>query len=240
VKKFLTALSFLWGGLLLSEKSRSASGGPHPVNDSLKSEQVIIVVTDDWNSIRATLYCVEKIKGRWLIQFSFPAVVGSKGMADDKTEGDMKSPSGIFHLGPAFGYADKTKARWIHLPYVRGSDTLICVDDGASRFYNHLIDSNSLPADWHSHEDMHQKDDAYKWGLFVQYNAHPVVKGKGSCIFLHIWENERTGTAGCTAMEEKNLIRLLRWIQAEKVPLLVQYPKSVYKKIGSEYHLPLL
>jgi L,D-peptidoglycan transpeptidase YkuD (ErfK/YbiS/YcfS/YnhG family) len=87
---------------------------------------------------------------------------------------------------------------------------------------------------------MHQKDDAYKWGLFVQYNAHPVVKGKGSCIFLHIWENERTGTAGCTAMEEKNLIRLLRWIQAEKVPLLVQYPKSVYKKIGSEYHLPLL
>jgi L,D-peptidoglycan transpeptidase YkuD (ErfK/YbiS/YcfS/YnhG family) len=228
------------GGLMLSEKSRSANSKPDPLKDSLKSEQLIIVETDDWNSIRATLYCVERIKGKWLIQFSFPAVVGKTGMANDKSEGDMKSPSGIFHLGPAFGYADKSQALWIRLPYVRGSDTLICVDDGASRFYNRLIDSNSRPADWKSHEEMHQKDDAYKWGIFVQYNTHPVTKGKGSCIFLHIWENERTGTAGCTAMEEKNLVRLLHWIQAKKDPLLVQYPKSVYKRIGPQYQLPIL
>ncbi|HEY4935361.1 MAG TPA: L,D-transpeptidase family protein [Puia sp.] len=236
MKKLLTGLLFLCAGLFHFEKSYAV--GLHPATDSLKSDQLIIVVTDNWNSIRATLYCVEKIKGKWLIQFSFPAVVGSKGIAVDKIEGDMKCPAGIFHLGPAFGYADKNQAIWIRLPYIRASDTLICVDDGASRYYNQLINSDSLPADWHSHEDMHLKDDEYKWGVFVQYNFQPVKKGNGSCIFLHIWVKDSEGTAGCTAMEEKNLLKLLRWIQSKKNPLLVQYPKSVYKKIATDYNLP--
>lgn len=209
----------------------------HP-QDSLKSEQLIIVLTDSWNSIRATLYGVEKIRNNWVIQFSFPVVLGHKGIAIDKSEGDLKSPAGIFHLGPAFGYANKKEVSWIRIPYICASDTLICVDDAGSHFYNQLIDSNSSPKDWHSHEEMHRKDNAYAWGLFVQYNVKPVAKGKGSCIFLHIWENDHEGTAGCTAMEESNLLKLLRWIQADKNPQLMQYPIAEYKKVAAGYKLP--
>jgi L,D-peptidoglycan transpeptidase YkuD (ErfK/YbiS/YcfS/YnhG family) len=238
MKESITVLLFFCSGLLSSLKLYSAI--PHPLSskDSLKSEQLIIVLTDNLNSIRAKVYCVEKKDGKWVTQFSFPVVVGEKGMTPDKSEGDLKAPSGIFDLGPAFGYADKKDATWIHMRYLQATDTLICVDDAGSRYYNQLIDSNAVSSDWHSRELMHLKKIYYKWGIFVQYNFQPAIKGKGSCIFIHIWGNENEGTEGCTAMEEKNILKLLHWIQAEKNPKLVQYQIDEYKKIAAEYKLP--
>jgi L,D-peptidoglycan transpeptidase YkuD (ErfK/YbiS/YcfS/YnhG family) len=105
----------------------------------LPSTQLIVVVAKDWNTVGARLYAFEKQKGSWQLRFSFPAVVGQKGMAmgegmlsikipdaPQKIEGDLKSPAGIFNLGPAFGYAAKNEAIWIHLPYVCATDTLVC------------------------------------------------------------------------------------------------------------------
>ncbi len=146
--------------------------------------------------------------------------------APQKKEGDMKSPAGIFFLGPAFGYAAKSEAKWIHIPYVRATDTLICVDDPNSGMYNKLVRTDAAVIDWKSHEEMHRKDEDYKWGIFVQHNDHPVKAAMGSCIFLHIWEGASLGTAGCTAMEEKNILELLHWIRADKHPLLVQFPET--------------
>ena len=238
MKNLYAGLLIFCGGFMVSIKAYSANQWSDFPKDSLKSEQLIIVLSDDWNSIRAKLYCVEKIKGKWVTQFSFPVVVGNKGMSIDKTEGDLKAPAGIFSLGPAFGYANKKDAQWIRMRYLQTTDTLICVDDGGSRFYNQLVDTNSLSVDWHSREIMHRKDIYYKWGIFVQYNAQPAIKGKGSCIFVHIWGNENEGTEGCTAMEEKNILKLLHWIQSDKNPLLVQYPTATYKKIAADYQLP--
>ena len=64
--------------------------------------------------------------------------------------------------------------------------------------------------------------------------------GNGSCIFMHIWENDHSGTAGCTAMTEANLLKILNWIRAEKHPLLVQFPKNEYDKIKDRFELPKL
>ena len=107
MKYSIAGLLFICLGFMSSVKSYSASPYPLFPEDSLKSEQLIIVLTDNRNSIRAKLFCVEKKEGKWVTQFSFPVVVGEKGMTPDKSEGDLKAPSGIFNLGPAFGYADK-------------------------------------------------------------------------------------------------------------------------------------
>jgi D-alanyl-D-alanine dipeptidase len=85
---------------------------------------------------------------------------------------------------------------------------------------------------------MHRRDDDYKWGIFVQQNMNPIKKANGSCIFLHIWESEEEGTAGCTAMEEKNMVRILRWIRTKKHPVLAQFPRDVYKSIRTTFSLP--
>jgi D-alanyl-D-alanine dipeptidase len=221
------------------------------LREPLPASQLIIVVAKDWNDIHAKLYAFEKRKTVWHLQFSFGAVIGERGMAmgegiakisitgaPQKREGDMKSPAGIFLLGPAFGYASRHTTDWIHISYVEATDTLVCVDDPQSVQYNEMIKSDTVKKDWNSQEDMHRKDHDYEWGLFVQHNHHPVKSGMGSCIFLHIWGGAEKGTAGCTAMEENNILKLLHWIRADKRPMLVQFPEHVYKKIQKDFLLP--
>ena len=155
-----------------------------------------------------------------------------------KKEGDLKSPAGIFTIGAAFGYADHKDAQWIKTPYIKATDTLICVDDLRSAHYNTLVNNDPAKSDWQSFEEMHRKDDYYKWGLFINHNAPGTIAGNGSCIFMHIWENDHTGTTGCTAMAEDNLLKILRWIDASRHPLLVQIPKTAYAKLAAGYQLP--
>ena len=247
-KKIIRVLLFaIMPGLFI----QGMTTGNKRFSRDLPCEQLIIVVAKNWNTVGAQLYAFEKQKGNWRRRFSFPVVVGQNGMAigegirkmklpdaPQKNEGDMKSPAGIFYLGPAFGYASAREANWLRFPYVRATDTLICIDDPYSASYNKMVGSDTVKMDWKSHEEMHRKDEDYKWGIFVHHNDDPVKKFLGSCIFLHIWEGANEGTAGCTAMEEKNILILLHWIRADRNPLLVQFPEAVYKKIREEYRLP--
>jgi hypothetical protein len=69
MKQSITMLLFFCLGLMSSVKLYSASPNPLTKEDSLNSEQLIIVLTDHWNSIRAKLFCVEKKGGKWVTQF---------------------------------------------------------------------------------------------------------------------------------------------------------------------------
>ncbi len=253
MKKFPVIVCFFAGCMLISMKDLSSYGISVTCQDSIRSGQLVIVMTENWNNVNAKLYAFEKIEGKWVMQFSFPAVVGKNGLAAGdrssrenmegttfKKEGDMKAPAGLFFLGPAFGYAKKSDITWIQIPYLQATEDLICVDDSNSREYNHLISKSSGGTDWKSHEEMQLPSDEYKWGMFVQYNINPVEAGRGSCIFLHVWDSESEGTAGCTAMEEKNILRLLHWLRSDKSPMLIQFPESEYRKISTRYQLPEL
>ena len=94
--------------------------------------------------------------------------------------------------------------------------------------------------DWKSSEKMFTITPEYDLGVFVGYNSFPVEKGRGSCIFLHIWKDSITGTAGCTAMERRNMETLLTWLSPAKNPYLVQMPKEIYEKRRKEWKLPKL
>ena len=52
-------------------------------------------------------------------------------------------------------------------------------------------------------------NELYKYGAVINYNTNPIIKGKGSAIFLHIWRNENEVTAGCVATSEKNLLTFI-------------------------------
>jgi D-alanyl-D-alanine dipeptidase len=224
--------------------------------DTLRSStQMIEVTTADWGAVEGVLVRYERARGgkRWK-QVGDPVtvVVGRSGMgwgvgalptdsAHDphdpvKKEGDGKSPAGVFALSTAFGYAPQPEAGW-RMPYMALTPSVECVDDSASRFYNRVLDRNTVSPDWHSSEQMRRSDEAYRVGLVVEHNTPP-TPGSGSCIFLHIWFGRGQGTSGCTAMPQEQVEILLAWLDPARSPMLVQLPDAQYKKLKRNWHLP--
>jgi D-alanyl-D-alanine dipeptidase len=217
-----------------------------------RSRQCIVVVAPNWNAKTGVLRAFERKSSRSAWQLHGPAisvVLGKKGMAwgrgvaefggtGGKVEGDNKAPAGIFRLGPAFGYAPKSAARWIKLSYVPLTKQTEGIDDPRSRYYNRLVDrSRVAKVDWQSSEQMLRADNLYKWGVVVAHNS-PARPGAGSCIFLHIWKDSRSATAGCTAMPEQDLVNLLRWLDPTARPVLVQMPRPEYEAARAKFRLP--
>ena len=129
-------------------------------------------------------------------------------------------------------------ARWVKLPYLALSKQIEGIDDPRSRYYNQLVDRSKVArVDWRTSEQMLRNDDLYKWGIVVEHNraARP---GAGSCIFLHVWKGPASPTAGCTAMPENEIVKLLRWLDPAAHPILVQMPRSSYPAFQSKFRLP--
>lgn len=217
--------------------------------------QAVMVTTRDWESFRGTarLYERKDAGSKWKkVGDDFPVVIGRNGMGIDesdgwdvhlsdipKREGDGKSPAGIIPLTYAFGRPQKPAD--LMLDYRRLAESTECVDDVKSSHYNKLVDRYQVGNfDWKSSEKMLEVGDQYDLGVFVAYNSYPAVPGFGSCIFLHIWKNSETGTAGCTAMSRENLERILKWLDPAKNPHLIQMPMEAYPYHRKKWNLPKL
>ena len=218
-----------------------------------KSLQIVVVITKDWNAVtgKAQLFERKNENAEWkAVDESFTVVVGRSGLAwggelangaatKIKQEGDGNSPAGMFPLTAAFGTS--TKSSKFLMPYTKLDQFTECVDDVKSSSYNKIVNRMQVGNfDWKSSERMLTILPQYELGVFVGYNSFPVEKAKGSCIFLHIWKDASTGTAGCTAMERRNLELLVSWISAAKNPYLVQLPENIYKSSRKSWNLPKL
>ena len=182
-----------------------------------KSRQLVLATNRDRLSVLVTIQALEKTRGFW--QPVFPPFVGSigeKGFAaiDEKREGDGKSPSGIFRLGAAFGYLPSVVTK---MPYRQATNDDYWVDDVNSADYNKWVKGKPSAASW---ERMKREDDQYKYGIVIEYNTNPVIKGKGSAIFLHVWKDGKP-TAGCVAMSEEIVLKILAWLDPAKEPLII-------------------
>lgn len=177
-------------------------------------------------------------------------MVGKKGLgwSDDarmkaetqphKVEGDGKAPAGIFELTSAFGSAAE-KPDFVKLPYTRLEEWTECVDDVKSSHYNKIVNRMQVGNfDWKSSEKMLEVGAQYDLGVFVAHNSKPPQAGKGSCIFLHIWKNDSTGTAGCTAMSRVDLEKVLGWLAPNNNPVLVQLTEADYERYQNLWKLP--
>ncbi|MEO5817333.1 MAG: hypothetical protein ABIT20_18845 [Gemmatimonadaceae bacterium] len=224
-----------------------------PVSPLAASRQLVVVTTPNWNATTGTLRQFERDDARapWRpVAAAIPVVIGRTGLAwgDEalassvgqpiKHEGDGRSPAGLFPLDTAFGFAPKGELSWLRLPYAAlqpGSD---CVDDEASAYYNTVVDRAVVPkVDWNSAEHMRQIS-VYRLGVIVGYNATPPTKGRGSCIFLHIWGGPSSTTAGCTALDAGALESLMRWLDRGRRPALVQLPADEYARLMAAWGLP--
>lgn len=188
------------------------------------SEQVIIVSTTSLNTFKAKIKAFEKVDDKWKEVYSFDGVIGRNGFSSNKVEGDGCSPVGKFSLGTAFGTISKPSG--VSMAYKKTSVYDYWIDDASSEDYNKWIYFKGDPdTRWKSYEKL--KITPYKYAFVINYNINPIVKGKGSAIFFHIWTSSSKGTAGCTAVSESNMLKLLRWLQPSKNPIIIQGTESI-------------
>ena len=183
------------------------------------SSQFIVVKKDDPSPHISTVYAFEKKGGLWTTIFGpVRAVTGRNGFAQPggKREGDGRTPTGTYPLGLVFGYPPTVVSS---MPYRQMTAQDIWVDDPDSPDYNRLKKRGETTA--RSSENMVLPDDRYKYGIIIEYNTNPVVPGRGSAIFIHIWKDDKTATAGCVALSEETVLRLIRWLDPAKQPLIV-------------------
>lgn len=254
----------LWGGLLLWGLGLPLTAQAQVTPEV---QQAVVVLSDHWQAVDGTLQRLERqANGPWQrVGSPIPIVVGKKGMgwgrglfqlndpqADYRREGDKRAPAGIFSLGSVFGLATQTQAQqWLTLrmPYIHLNPTVRCIGDAQSRYYNEIHDIRHIEQDWlndNNNENMRRDairdEGAYRWGVFVQHNTTNSFQARdkvsGSCIFLHIWKGDGSGTSGCTAMTKTNLLDVINWLEADKHPVLIQLPRPVYASYQKHWQLP--
>ena len=199
-----------------------------------ESEQLIFATNTDASSFQVTIHTLEKKNGAWRLVFpTFDGSIGEKGFAPigEKREGDGKTPSGIFPLGTAFGYDPSAATK---MPYRQATEDDFWVDDVNSEDYNQWVKGETSAA---SREKMKRDDDQYKYGVVIEYNTNPIVKGNGSAIFLHVWKSGES-TSGCVAMSEEMVLKILGWLDPDKKPLIVMGTEFELGAMKSAFRAP--
>lgn len=186
-----------------------------------KSQQLVWV--EPSATFRTSIKLYEKKQNHWqLIQLSsmpseFPGVIGLLGFANpgQKTEGDKKSPTGLYSFGRFFGKSDQTFQQW---KYQRVTSADKWIDDAAHPDYNKWIVGDTTAK---SFENLLRQDEVYDLAAVINYNMNPVKSGAGSAIFMHIWRGSLIGTAGCVAMNREHLEKVLHWLDQNKNPQIL-------------------
>ncbi|MEO5803632.1 MAG: L,D-transpeptidase family protein [Verrucomicrobiota bacterium] len=250
---FIAVIFFATTGLSFSETKSASKSAKDTFGNA---HQMVLVTTKNWEAVPGVMRRFErKDSGESWSEAGSPIeiVVGRTGLAwgrglhptnsvgPQKVEGDGKSPAGIFRLSSAFGFASAEEMKSLKLPYLQVTDSLECVDDAHSVRYNTIVDrQHIINPDWKSSEKMLEIGEAYRLGIVVDHNVAPRTSGKGSCIFIHIWKGDGSGTSGCTAMEKSHMEKLISWLDAKTNPVLVQLPEAEFQRVESEWHLPSL
>ena len=137
----------------------------------------------------------------------FKCSLGINGLSAQKKEGDGCTPTGDFSLGKIYFRNDRIKnlkSKKKLIPIRKG---MLWSDDPKCNNYNKLSYKKIG-----SFEKLYRKDNIYNIFVVINFNINPVIKGRGSAIFLHLKKKNYLPTKGCIALKEENLIELVEKI----------------------------
>lgn len=141
----------------------------------------------------------------------FPCAVGRGGIGEKRREGDGVTPAGRHRIEAVLRRADRVGVG-LGAGMIGPGDGWS--DDAADPAYNCPV---RRPHPF-GHEAMFRADRQYDLVAVLDWNRNPVVPGRGSAIFLHIWRRPRWPTAGCIAFAPRDLAFILaRWTPRSRV-----------------------
>jgi L,D-peptidoglycan transpeptidase YkuD (ErfK/YbiS/YcfS/YnhG family) len=141
--------------------------------------------------------------------FKFRCSLGKAGIKKKIKEGDNITPKGIFKIIKIYYRAGRIKKIKTPIQTIKIRKNMGWCDDSKSKHYNKQI---NLPTNY-THEKLYRDDNIYDLIAVLNYNSKPVIKNKGSAIFIHIARSSYKKTKGCIALKKGDLIRLITQIK---------------------------
>ena len=142
-------------------------------------------------------------------KMKFPCALGKGGVKKKTKEGDNITPKGTFKVIRIYYRPDKIKKFKTLVKKIKIKKNMGWCDDPCSDFYNKQI---KLPTNL-EHEKLYRNDNLYDLIAVLNYNTDPIIKNKGSAIFIHVAKKNFNKTKGCVAIKKENLIYLLSKIK---------------------------
>ena len=134
--------------------------------------------------------------------------IGKSGLTNSKKEGDMATPKGLYKLGMLYYRKDRIKSLKCKINKKIIKKNMGWCDSPKSKKYNQEI---SFPFKF-SAEKLYRKDRIYDFFINIKYNHFPIIKGKGSAIFLHLSNKNYKATKGCIGLQKKDFLKILPFI----------------------------
>lgn len=141
--------------------------------------------------------------------FKFKCALGKKGIGKKKKEGDKTTPIGTYKIFKIYYRNDRLKKINSKIKLHKINKNFAWCDDPLSEKYNQLI---KLPTKY-GHEKLYRRDSIYDLILVLNYNMKPIIKNKGSAIFIHVARKNYESTEGCVALKKEDLIILIKKIK---------------------------
>lgn len=207
------------------------------------ARQVVVVTASSWSTSYATLRTYRKgSDGAWHQQFAaMRARLGSHGFAGfgQRRQNSGETPAGTYALVRAFGSAPDPGTRLHYRRFDRND--WWPYDPRDPRTYNvSQFHGRSSATRWRASwaEHLWNFRDQYAYSVVLRYNLPGGIyrsgsqrfarrtadTGAGGGIFLHVKKDRPT--AGCVAVSRSGMVRIVRWLDPRKHPVIVMAPRS--------------
>ena len=143
-----------------------------------------------------------------LDNYKAKCALGKRGIGYKRKEGDLITPKGTYKVKYILYRKDRVKKIQTKIKKIAIRKDMGWCDDPKSRDYNKLI---KLPYAY-SYEKIFRKENNYDIILILNYNMKPVIKNKGSAIFIHIAKKNYKKTEGCIALKKAHLLKIIKRI----------------------------
>ena len=140
------------------------------------------------------------------INYKVKCALGKRGIGSKRREGDFITPKGNFKIKYILYRKDRIKRIKSKIKKIIIKKNMGWCDDPLSKDYNKLI---KIPSEY-NYEKLYKKDNVYDIILVLNYNMNPVVKNKGSAIFIHVTKRNYKKTEGCVAIKKIHLLKIIK------------------------------
>ena len=151
--------------------------------------------------------------------YKLKCALGKRGIGYKKKEGDLITPVGKYKIKYILYRKDRIKKIYTKIRTIVIKKNMAWCNNPESKDYNKLI---KLPSDF-SFEKLYKKENIYDIVLVLDYNMNPIIKNKGSAIFIHVAKKNFKKTEGCIALRKIHLLKIINLLESNtKVKIVNQ------------------